>query len=129
MTTTRLGTFDELLAETEASLRPIATRLREVVLEVHPEAVEVVRLGDRAATYGLGPRKMSEGYCYVLPYQRWVNLGFYQGALLPDPRHLLEGTGARLRHVKVRSLEDTDAPALRELVAAALAERRTALGR
>ena len=129
MTTTRFGTFDELLAETEASLRPIVRRLREMVLEVHPGAVEVVRLGDRAATYGLGPRKMSEGYCYVLPHQRWVNLGFYQGVALPDPGQLLEGTGARLRHVKVRSLEDTDAPALRELVALALAERRAALGR
>lgn len=129
MTTTRFGTFDELLAETEASLRPIARRLRELVLEVHPEAVEVVRLGDRAATYGLGPRKMSEGYCYVLPHRRWVNLGFYQGVALPDPGHLLEGTGARLRHVKLRSVEDADTPALRELVVSALAERRAALGR
>lgn len=129
MTTTRFGTFDELLAETEASLRPIARRLRELVLEVHPEAVEVVRLGDRAATYGLGPRKMSEGYCYVLPHRRWVNLGFYQGVALPDPGHLLEGTGTRLRHVKLRSVEDADTPALRELVVSALAERRAALGR
>ena len=64
-------------------MRPIAIRLREVVLTVHPQAVEVVRLGDRAATYGLGPRKMSEGYCYVLPHTRWVNLGFYKGAGLP----------------------------------------------
>ena len=60
----------------------------------------MVRLGDRAATYGLGPRKMSEGYCYVLPHQRWVNLGFYQGAALPDPGHLLEGRrGAGPRHL------------------------------
>jgi hypothetical protein len=129
MTATRLGTFEELLAETAEPLRPLATRLRQVVVEVHPEAVEVVRLGDRAATYGLGPRKMSEGYCYVLPYQRWVNLGFYQGATLPDPAGLLEGTGARLRHVKVRSLQDADRPAVRALVAAALAERRAALDR
>jgi hypothetical protein len=129
VTSTRFGTFDELLAQTEASLRPIAVRLRELVQEVHPEAVEVVRLGDRAATYGLGPRKMSEGYCYVLPHKRWVNLGFYQGNVLSDPDRLLEGTGARLRHVKVRSLADADTPALRRLVVSALAERRAALGR
>jgi len=129
MTATRFGTFAELLAETAEPLRPVATRLRQIVLEVHPEAVEVVRLGDRAATYGLGPRKMSEGYCYVLPYQRWVNLGLYQGAVLPDPEGLLEGTGARLRHVKVRSLEDANVPAVRALVDAGLAERRAALDR
>ena len=72
---------------------------------------------------------MSEGYCYVLPYERWVNLGFYQGALLPDPTGLLEGTGARLRHVKVRSLEAAEVPAVRALIEAALTERRAALGR
>ena len=72
---------------------------------------------------------MSEGYCYVLPYQRWINLGFYQGAGLPDPDGLLEGTGARLRHVKVRSVAAADAPAIRALVEAALTERRAALGR
>mgnify|MGYP001828988948 FL=1 len=129
MADTRFGTFDELLAETAPALQPVAVRLRAIVLEVDPEAVEVVRLGDRAATYGVGPRKMSEGYCYVLPYQRWVNLGFYQGAGLPDPDGLLEGTGARLRHVKVRSVAAADAPAIRALVEAALTERRAALGR
>jgi hypothetical protein len=129
MAVTRFGTFDELMVQTEAALRPVAGRLRAIVLDVHPEAVEVVRLGDRAATYGLGPKKMSEGYCYVLPYRSWVNLGFYQGAELPDPDGLLEGTGAKLRHVKVRSTDDADAPAVRRLIEVALAERKAALGR
>lgn len=114
--------------QTEPALRPIARHLRQLVLEVHPEAVESVRLGDRSATYGLGPRKMREGYCYVLPYRAWVNLGFYQGVSLPDPDGLLEGSGARLRHVKIRAVEDADRPAVRGLVEAALQERRAALG-
>ena len=99
-----------------------------MVLDVHPDAVEVVRLGDRAATYGVGPKKMSEGHTYVMPQSSWVNLGFYHGAALPDPDGRLEGTGARLRHVKVRSVEGARGPALRALVEAALAERRVALG-
>ncbi|MEA2025179.1 MAG: DUF1801 domain-containing protein [Chloroflexota bacterium] len=129
MAEARFGTFDELMAQSEPAMRPIATRLRQVVLEVHPQAVEVARLGDRAATYGLGPKKMSEAYCYVLPHTNWVNLGFFAGAELPDPDGLLEGTGAKLRHVKVRSLGDAEAPALRVLIEAALSERKTALGR
>lgn len=128
MAATRFGTFDELMEQAEPALRPIAIRLREVVLTVHPQAVEVVRLGDRAATYGLGPRKMSEGYCYVLPQTRWVNLGFYKGAGLPDPAGLLEGTGAQLRHVKVRTPDAAEDQALGDLLRAALSERRTALG-
>ena len=129
MAATRFGTFDELMEQAAPAMRPIAIRLREVVLAVHPQAVEVVRLGDRAATYGLGPRKMSEGYCYVLPHASWVNLGFYKGAGLPDPAGLLEGTGAQLRHVKVRSLTSAEDGALRDLLQAALSERRAALGR
>ncbi len=129
MASARFGTFDELMAESEEALRPIAARLREIVLGIHPEAVEVVRLGDRAATYGLGPKKMSEGYCYVLPYKSWVNLGFYMGAVLPDPSGLLEGTGTKLRHIKVRTLDEAEAPEIDELIRSALAERRIALGR
>ena len=124
----RFGSFDDLLSMTEAPLRPVVRALRVMVLEVHAGACEVVRLGDRAATYGVGPRKMIDGYAYILPHAAWVNLGLYRGAELPDPEGLLEGTGARMRHVKVRSVDDARRPALRALVAAAWAERRGALG-
>ena len=82
----RPGTFDELLEITEESLRPIVGALREMVFEVDPNAFETVRLGDRAATYGIGPRKTIDGYAYVLPYKKWVSLGFYQGVQLADPK-------------------------------------------
>ena len=87
----------------------------------------MVRLGDRAASWGLGPKKMKEGYAYAMPFASHVNLGFYQGATLPDPKKRLEGTGAKMRHVKIRSVADVEA--CRALVKAALKERRTALGR
>lgn len=125
---TKLGTFDELMNETDESLRPIARRLRDVILQLHPQAVEIVPLGDRAATYGFGPRKMPDGYVYILPYTKWVNLGFYAGADLPDPERLLQGTGAKLLHVKVRDVAGADEPALRELIRAAYHERGRALG-
>ncbi len=129
MAETQFGSFDDLLEKTEIELRPIATRLRELILELDPGAVEVVRLGDRAATYGVGPKKMSEGYAYILPYTTWVNLGFYKGALLADPGELLEGTGKSLRHIKVRSLDDIAAPGIRALIIDAIAERKSALGK
>lgn len=123
MADARLGSFDDLLAMTEEPLRPVLAALRELIFEEHPAACEVVRLGDRAATYGVGPRKMIDGYAYLMPHARWVNLGFYRGAELPDPARLLEGTGARLRHVKLRSLDDARRPAVRALLTAAIAAR------
>lgn len=129
MTETKFGSFADLMEITTTDMRPIAERLREVIFDVDADAVEVVRLGDRAATYGLGPKKMSEGYVYVLPHKNWVNLGFYKGAELPDPAGLLEGTGKKLRHIKTRSLADADRPEARALISAALDERKQALGR
>ncbi len=127
MSPARIGSFDDLLSLTEEPLRPVVAALRVMVLEVHADACEVVRLGDRAATYGVGPRKMIDGYAYILPHTAWVNLGFYRGTDLPDPEGLLEGTGARMRHVKIRSLDDARGPAVQALVAAAYAERRGAI--
>ncbi len=116
------GTFEELLDGTAPELADIARRLREAILAVDPAAVETVRLGDNAATYGVGPKKMTEGYAYIMPMRGYVNLGFYQGASLEDAR--LEGTGKGLRHVKIRSLDEASNAALRGLLAAALAARK-----
>ncbi|MCY4092762.1 MAG: DUF1801 domain-containing protein [Caldilineaceae bacterium] len=128
MSEARLGSFEELLQMTEEPLRPVMEALRATVLAVDPDACEVVRLGDRAATYGVGPRKMLDGYTYLLPHKRWVNLGFYAGAELPDPEELLEGTGAKMRHVKIRTLQDTERAAVPALIRAALAHRKGETG-
>jgi hypothetical protein len=119
------GTFDQLLADVEPALAAIARRLRTMIRAVDASTIETVRLGDNAATYGVGPKKMTDGYAYIMPMRGYVNLGFYQGALLADPERLLEGTGKALRHVKIRSLAEADRPPVRALVAAALARRRT----
>lgn len=129
MSDRKFGTFEELLATAAEELRPIAIRLKEIILELDPDACEVVRLGDRAATFGVGPKKMSEGYAYIMPNKSWVNLGFYKGALLADTNGLLEGTGKSLRHVKTHSLEDANRPEVKELLRLALAERKQALNR
>lgn len=122
----RIGTFGELIADVGPEVRAIAVALRDLVREVHPDAVEVVRLGDRAATYGIGPRKMVDGYAYLMPQAGYVNLGFYQGARLPDPDGLLEGSGATMRHVKVRDLVQVRVPGVRDLLESAVTERREA---
>ncbi|MCY3762223.1 MAG: DUF1801 domain-containing protein [Gemmatimonadetes bacterium] len=128
MTKARLGRFDDLVRLSTGPLIPVVHRLRVVILEIHPDACEVVRLGDRAATYGCGPRKMIDGYAYIMPFKSWVNLGFYRGTSLTDPEKLLEGTGVRMRHVKMRTVEDVERPGVRGLIREACAEREATLG-
>lgn len=119
------GTFDELLAGVEPDLAAIARRLRAIIRAVDKNTIETVRLGDNAATYGVGPKKMTDGYAYIMPMRGYVNLGFYQGALLADPERLLAGTGKGLRHIKIRSVAEANRPAVRALLAKARARRRS----
>ena len=127
-TITRLGSWDDVFGAVEPKVRAIAQTLRELVLSGLPDAVEVPRKGDRAVSYGVGEKKMSESHCYLQPQKGRVNLGFWHGAALPDPGGLLEGTGKALRHVKIRDEATARSPAVRALIGAALAERRAALG-
>ena len=59
---------------------------------------------------------------YVNVYSAHVNVGFFQGATLPDPAGLLQGTGRFMRHVTLRPGRATDTGALRCLIQAAYAD-------
>jgi hypothetical protein len=56
---------------------------------------------------------------YVNVFRDHVNVGFFHGAMLDDPAGLLEGTGKRMRHVKLRPRLQIDETALSELIDAA----------
>jgi hypothetical protein len=118
--------FEDLVALAPQHTQ-ILKGIRGLVKEVHPEAVEPVRLGDRAVTWGWGAAKMKEGYVYALPYASHVNLGFYDGSALPDPQHRLQGTGKMLRHVKIKADSELSALEIRQLIEAARDFRRAAL--
>ena len=124
----RLGTWDDVFGSVEADVLTIARTLRAAILDDMPNAVEVPRRGDRAVSYGIGERKMSESHCYLQPQRTRVNLGFWHGVALPDPHGILEGTGRRLRHVKVADGAMAGSDAVRALIAAAREERARVLG-
>jgi hypothetical protein len=53
---------------------------------------------------------------YVNAFTAHVNVGFFRGAELADPDHLLEGSGKFMRHVKLRPETDIDDAALTLLI-------------
>ncbi|MGE0553023.1 MAG: DUF1801 domain-containing protein [Gemmatimonadales bacterium] len=61
-------------------------------------------------------------FAYVGIFKGHVNVGFFRGAALPDPRHLLRGTGKLMRHVRVEPGGGVDAEALATLIVAAHAD-------
>lgn len=121
------GVFEEAIARSSAQAQLLAQSVREVIADVYPEVVEVPWPKQQVIGYGVGPKKMTEHFCYIGAFEKYVNLGFNYGAKLPDPEGLLEGTGKLFRHVKIANQGELERPAVRQLIEAALAERKAAL--
>jgi hypothetical protein len=121
-----LGKLSDLFAAASKETLPILKKAHKLLLEIHPQAVIVPRLGERSISYGLGPKKNSEAYCYLIAYKTHVNLGFFHGSRL-GADDLLEGTGPLMRHLKLTSVEDIGKPVVQRLIKAALKDRRANL--
>ncbi len=117
------GTFEDAVAKAGDHARELAHQLRKLVASVLPGVVEVPWPRMRMASYGVGPKKKTEHFCYISAQKSNVNLGFYYGAELPDPNGLLQGAGKLLRHVKIREPKAIRSPALRRLLKAASKHR------
>jgi hypothetical protein len=64
---------------------------------------------------------------YVNTFKNHVNVGFFYGALLEDPAGLLQGSGKRMRHVRIQPGAHIDTRALCNLIDAAFADIKTRL--
>lgn len=122
------GTFEQAIEGSNSEVQDIARRLRELIIEIYAEVVEVPWPHQKTVGYGVGPKKMTEHFCYLAPQRDRVNLGFFHGANLTDPEGLMEGTGKKLRHVKVKDIEQAGEASIRELIQISIQERKTALG-
>ncbi len=67
--------------------------------------------------------KMGDMFAAIAFRPTYVNVQFADGTDLPDPQHRLEGTGKRMRHVKVHTEDEARSPALRALIKAAAKKR------
>ena len=88
-------------------VRECGDDVREVLHDGHPTAC----VADAA-------------FAYVDTFKAHVNLGFFCGAEIPDPKGLLEGSGKLMRHVKIRPGAALDPVALSDLINAAYADMK-----
>src|ERR687895_1309585 len=119
-----------LLEPHTAPVRDVFGALRSLVREVMPDASEQVDLPDRLLAFGFGSPggvRMRGLAVALIPHTAHVNVQLADGAELPDPAGIVEGTGKRIRHVKCRSLDDVARPALRALLEEQAERRRPAV--
>ena len=91
-------------------LGDIARQWFEVMRGCGDDVLELLHDGCPVACLGDVP------FGYVNAFTVHVNVGFYQGASLPDPARLLQGTGKRMRHVKLRPGTAINEAALTSLI-------------
>jgi len=114
--------IDRLLSEHSPELQAIERALRATIRREFPAAVEQVDFGNKLIAFGRS-MKMRGLLFAIIAHKTWVNLQLADGAELPDPDGIVEGTGKRTRHVKVRSVDDASLPGVVRVIRAELAAR------
>jgi len=116
--------IEDFLAAYDPQVQNVCFQLRQLVKELLPDSEEILYEGWKNISYGKGASRSDKDLIvYIAPFKDSVNLGFFRGAILPDPKSLLKGTGKMLRHVKVKSMEDANLDDVKELVVEAKFER------
>src|SRR5262245_57303601 len=106
--------FDDLILKYPLTVQETAALLRAIVYEVLPKAAEKVYL----TCWKVAIYKDGEDICAIAPQKAHCKFFLWQGAHLPNPDGLLEGTGKNARHVKIASPDDIPATGIKKLIRA-----------
>jgi hypothetical protein len=104
---------DIWLSDGPADLRSIARKWFVRMRQCGDDVRELMHDGCPVACVEDAP------FGYVNSFKSHVNVGFFHGAVLKDPSGLLEGSGKRMRHVKLKPGPELNTAALRNLIDAA----------
>ena len=118
----KFGSWDENLAAHTPEVQAAARALEALIRAEQPDVVVQYDPGIGLLAFGRSMR-MRDLLFALIPHAGWVNLQLADGALLPNPDGLIEGTGKRIRHVKVRTLSASAEPRIREIIRAQLEAR------
>lgn len=87
-----------------------------------PGATMLVYDNYNALVIGFGATaKPSQAVLSLAVYPRHVSLCFLYGKGLPDPHRLLQGSGSRVRHIRLAGVETLDDPRVDALIDEAVA--------
>ena len=111
------GFIDKFTPEVAALTRNLIEKMKRRV----PGATIMVYDNYNALAIGFGPTdKAGHAVLSLAVMPRWVTLCFLRGVGLPDPHRILNGSGSRVRHVRLHTPEAFDDPRVQDLIEAAL---------
>jgi hypothetical protein len=114
----KYANVDEYIASLEGWQAEVVAKTREIVRATAPEAEEAIKWSQ--------PVYSANGPCiYIRAFKNSVNFGFWWGVHLDDPGNLLQGSGDKMRHVKLTSVGDIDEEVLADFIRQAVALNKT----
>ena len=109
---------EALLADFAPNRVATAERLRRLVLDAQPDAIERVRPSWRLIGYDLPRRRGTTFFAWIWPQPEHVHLGFPLGSVMADPDGVMAGAGVtkQARWLTYESVEDVDEGIARRLL-------------
>ncbi len=115
----------EMLAKYDRAIAVQASAALKKLRRLLPSAVELVYDNYNALVIAFGAsERMADLVLSIALYPRWVTLFFWNGAKLKDPKKRLEGSGNKVRGIRLQSAADLDDPEVLALIAQASAKSR-----
>jgi hypothetical protein len=112
---------DAFIAKFDPAVAKLARSARSVLRKRYPTAIELVYDNYNALALAFGPtEKTSQVIFSVAVYARGVNLYFMYGRSIPDPDHLLQGSGNQGAFVRIETLLVLEEPGVKALLSAAV---------
>lgn len=103
------------LSSYNLTIRKRALLLREIIFQYVPEVNEQIDYPAKMIAYCYG-QSYKEMVCTLIPSQKGLKLGFYNGVSLPDPEKVLQGTGKISRYTEITSEKQIQSQAIRDLL-------------
>ncbi len=106
-------TVDEYVQGLNPEQAEIISTLRQLIRAAAPTATEAFKWSQPVYEEH-GP------FAYIKAFKNKVNFGFWRGVEIPDPLGILEGSGGKMRHVKLTNLKDIRKKTFQDMVRSAV---------
>lgn len=106
---TRIAEVDTYITDAPIELQATLSVLRDLIFTAVPQTKESFKW--KQPVYST-----AKDYLYLKANKAHVNLGFFNFEKIENPAYPLEGTGKRMRHIKIKNLADFDPEGLKQMI-------------
>ncbi len=116
--------IDDFLSRYDEQVFRNALLLRKILFKNLPDIIEQIDIPAKMIAYCYG-QKYSDLICTIIPSKKGLKLGFNRGTELADPDNILQGKGKISRYLEIKSQEQINSKAIKDLLVSALRTYKT----